>query len=360
MARVSVLVPVYNAEAYLEQCLWSLRRQTLTDLEILCVDDGSTDRSAEILAAHRAQDSRVVIVTQANGGYGRAMNVGLAHATGDWIGILEADDYADADFFATMVRAAKAHRVDLVKSDFFLTWTTPNVRDQWFHSVPRRFHNRIVLPWRDFPIMQSQPAIWSNLYRTGFLREHGLIFLETPGASYQDTSFNYLAWMNARSAFVLPRPFVHYRQDNAASSINDHRKLWAVSEEMERVFSHAATAPHSSAWLQILQGIAYKTYRWNMLRVDDAGRREFVPYAREHFRTARDAGVLSPAFFEEEFFAEMCLLLRDPSGYLSYLGALQARLSHLAKARMLGSTLGALPAARITARQALRHWRLLR
>ena len=93
MPKVSIIVPVYNVEMYLEQCMESLCRQTMRDLEFVCVNDGSKDHSLEILQRYAAKDPRVVIIDKENGGYGKAMNVGLDRATGEYIGILEPDDY---------------------------------------------------------------------------------------------------------------------------------------------------------------------------------------------------------------------------------------------------------------------------
>ena len=90
MAKVSIIIPVYNVEKYLEECMNSVLRQTLRDIEVICVNDGSTDRSGDILGDYMEKDDRVVLVVQENGGYGKAMNTGLQRASGEYVGIVGA------------------------------------------------------------------------------------------------------------------------------------------------------------------------------------------------------------------------------------------------------------------------------
>ena len=115
---VSILVPVYNVERYLAQCLDSLCAQTLHDIEIICIDDGSTDSSPSIMADYAVRDGRIRVITKSNTGYGDSMNRGLAEADGAWVGICEPDDFCDKHMYAALVRAGErhsggAHRPDL-------------------------------------------------------------------------------------------------------------------------------------------------------------------------------------------------------------------------------------------------------
>ena len=92
MAKISIIVPVYNVERYLKECLDSIQNQTLRDIEIICVDDGSTDSSAEILDEYMKSDSRFRVIHKQNEGYGKSMNIGIGMATAPYVGIVESDD----------------------------------------------------------------------------------------------------------------------------------------------------------------------------------------------------------------------------------------------------------------------------
>lgn len=120
MPAVSVLVPCYNVEKYIRQCLDSVVGQTLTDMEIICLNDGSTDGTLAILQEYAAKDSRVHIIDKPNSGYGDGMNKGLGAATGEYIGIVESDDWAEADMFESLYTLAKEHDCDMVKSGWLL------------------------------------------------------------------------------------------------------------------------------------------------------------------------------------------------------------------------------------------------
>ena len=115
MAKVSVIVPIYNSEKYLEQCLSSIIGQTLKDIEIICVNDGSRDSSGEILERYSKRDSRIKVITRENSGYGKSMNVGIENAEGEYIGIVESDDYIERGMFKALYRVAKRRKADIEK-----------------------------------------------------------------------------------------------------------------------------------------------------------------------------------------------------------------------------------------------------
>ena len=119
---VSVVIPVYNVKKYIKECLDSVLNQTLNNIQIICVDDGSTDGSEKILDEYEKKDSRITVIHKANGGYGQAMNIGNAHARGEYIAILEPDDYIDIDMYEELYSIAKEKDLDFVKSNYYRFW----------------------------------------------------------------------------------------------------------------------------------------------------------------------------------------------------------------------------------------------
>ena len=130
MPKVSVVVPVYNVEKYLEQCLDSIVNQTLKDIEIICVDDGSTDKSGEILDKYVTEDDRVKVIHKKNSGYGNSMNIGFDAAQGEYIGIIESDDYAELNMFESLYECAVENNLDVVKSEYFFYFSIPIERNE--------------------------------------------------------------------------------------------------------------------------------------------------------------------------------------------------------------------------------------
>ena len=116
--KVSVLVPCYNVEKYLPECLGSIVNQTLRDIEIICINDGSTDSTLDIIKSYAEQDKRIVIIDKPNEGYGKSMNRGLDVATGEYIAIVESDDWASPDMLEKLYNTACAHQADMVKAEF--------------------------------------------------------------------------------------------------------------------------------------------------------------------------------------------------------------------------------------------------
>jgi len=231
MCKVSVLVPVYNVKTYLRQCLDSLAAQTLDDIEFVCIDDGSTDGCSEILDAYAAKDTRFRVIHKANSGYGASMNVGLRAARGEYVGIVESDDFADAEMFETLYGVAKAREAEVVRSNFWMTTAEGSTFHEELAGHP---YGEIFCPMkRDPELLLALPNIWSAIYRRSFLLEHDIWFHETPGASFQDLSFSFLVISSAQRYFLVRDAYLHYRTDNAGSSVHSKGKVFCVSDEYE-------------------------------------------------------------------------------------------------------------------------------
>ena len=116
--KVSVIMPMYNQEKYIAECLTSVIRQSLKDIEIIVVNDGSTDSSLKIVQKIKGDDPRVIIIDKKNSGYGHSLNVGVDAAKGEYIGIVETDDYILPEMYETLYRVARAKNAENVKTDF--------------------------------------------------------------------------------------------------------------------------------------------------------------------------------------------------------------------------------------------------
>lgn len=120
MKKVSIIIPVYNIHQYVERCLNSIIKQTYTDLEIICIDDGSTDGTENILDRYASKDSRIIVVHQSNRGQGYARNVGLELSTGEYIGFVDGDDWIAPDMYEKLVSLAEEKKVQLVASPYWM------------------------------------------------------------------------------------------------------------------------------------------------------------------------------------------------------------------------------------------------
>ena len=192
MAKVSVILPIYNVQQYLEECLDSVIRQTLDDLEIICVNDGSTDESLKIIEDYAARDSRIVVITGPNGGYGKAMNKGLDRATGDYIGIVEPDDYVDLHMFEDLHTVASEYDLDFVKADFYrFTRGEDGIEHRQYELLDRTNtrYGQVLNPSVDPECIRFTLNTWTGIYKREFIEKFGIRHNETPGASFQDNGF---------------------------------------------------------------------------------------------------------------------------------------------------------------------------
>jgi glycosyltransferase involved in cell wall biosynthesis len=319
LVRASVIVPVYNVEAYVGDCLASLLAQDVDGLEVVVVNDGSTDSSREVVGAIAAADHRVRIIDKPNSGYGASLNRGLAEARGTYVGILESDDEMVDGALPLLLQTADAMGADVVKGDYILWWPTDETRTRQAHEVTADLCGALVDTRTDMRAYSIRSTIWSALYRREHLERHAIRFLETPGASYQDTSFNFKAFATSgRTAFV-EAPIVRYRQDNAASSIHSKGKADAVGVEFDEIDrwldDNAHMVGHDALVRQSLVE-RYNAYLWNLDRLDDEVGLAFLRDAGQQFAQLERSGRLDVATWDSWRVRNLRALQDDPARYL--------------------------------------------
>jgi glycosyltransferase EpsH len=224
---ISVIIPVYNAARWLDLCVDSTRTQTFGDIEIILVDDGSTDGSSAICDAHAARDERVRVIHKPNGGVSAARNDALDAARGEWIMFVDADDWIDADTCERAMHAALECRVDIVLWGYMREFAdgrhSPRrlaVGDTEFSGeAMHTLHRRVVGPvddeLRDPALLHSWGTVWGKLYRRDVIG--GVRFVDTRKVgSAEDALFNVEVMGRARCATYLDRPMYHYRKSEGS------------------------------------------------------------------------------------------------------------------------------------------------
>lgn len=321
---LSLLVPVYNVERYLEESLASACAQSLADIEIVCIDDGSTDGSVGILRAHAARDARIRVISKENTGYGDSMNRGLAAARGEFVGILEPDDLACANGLRALVTAARKTGADLAKGNFERYWSAPRVRTSPVQVVPADRCGEALRPRDDAAIFSCEPSIWSAVYRRSFLEDNGIRFLPTPGASFQDCSFAFKVLASAERAVYVNETVVRYRQDNEGSSVKAADKAFCTCgeyAEIERWIGCEFAARHGEAeaarLLRAAQVAKYDSYMWSYVRLAPELRAPFLDRMAREFAENLDAQTVSLADFRPWKRANLEAIVRDPELWLA-------------------------------------------
>ena len=217
--KVSIVVPIYNVEKYLRECIDSILKQTLKDIEVILVDDGSPDKCGKIVDEYARSDERVIAVHQENSGYSKAVNRGIAMARGEYIGIIESDDWIDDDMYESLYKNAIKNKTDVTKGMFYIYRSIPkaggaqNTVYRNPNGIDLRFAPDGVFRPEDWPrIIGFHASIWSSIYKANFIKK--IMIPETAGASYQDFPFMAEVFCRAKRVSVVKRPFVHWRNDD--------------------------------------------------------------------------------------------------------------------------------------------------
>lgn len=220
--KVSIIIPAYNVEAYIDKCIGSVTSQTLNDIEIVVVNDGSTDRTSALLKVWAEQDDRIVLIDnyRASGNSGTPRNLAIARARGEYIAFVDSDDWIDPTMLETMYAKAVVSDADIVTSKGFYRelpdGETKEVQLSNFHFdgvIPEARKNLFLSP--HFPI------VWCRIYRAEFVRANRLTFGETKTSA--DLPFAFKALFCANKVTSVDGIFYHYRFDRPGSTIDRRR-----------------------------------------------------------------------------------------------------------------------------------------
>lgn len=219
---ISIIVPVYNEEKYLPQCLDSLVNQTYQDLEIICVNDGSTDGSLAILEQYAAKDNRIKVVSQENQGLSGARNAGITEVKGEWMMFVDSDDWLESNCCDNVMNVAGGN--DLVIFSYIREFKTSSAFKYIFDEQPRVFsekgmdwlYERLIAPngeeLRDPSKLDSLSTAWGKCYRSDIIKEHCLTYVSTKEIGTEDLLFNVEYFKYVDQTQYIPTPLYHYRK----------------------------------------------------------------------------------------------------------------------------------------------------
>ena len=337
MPRISILVPTYNQENYLSEALDSLINQTLEDIEIVCINDGSTDSTPQILEEYRFKDKRIKVINKPNSGYGATMNIGLENATGEYVGILEPDDFVKNTMFEDLYSLADKNNLDMVKSDFYY-YTTSNKSARQAGLIKKKNENKVLLAKDDIFMLKLPPSIWSAIYKRSFLNDNNIRFLETPGASYQDTSFAFKTLATAKRIMFTSKAYLYYRQDNENSSIHRKDKVYNICYEWEEITRYINERPEIKDIVnQVKLSTQFNAYKWNLVRIDECYKDEFIDKYQQTFKEYIDNNEIQKDFYIKASKKELQMLLNDEKSYKKFIDEVTRKHQEKNKRRKLFS-----------------------
>ncbi len=301
MCKISVIIPVYNVEKYLPRCLDSIINQTYTDLEIICVNDCSPDKSSVVTDEYAKKDSRIKIINrEKNGGLSAARNSGINAATGDYIYFTDSDDWIDKDYIEKIIGTALKSNSDIVVN-------TNVIRDfEDKDSKPLFFGN--LSPLKE-EFVQAKDAInnimwsaWSQLFKTEFIKKNNLNFPE--GYIYEDMYFTPNAYMNTDKIYKFYGSAYHYciRNTSITGSLSNKQ-----NESMFNLFKIFNLVLDS--YIKIGNNTSIRLFPEDfILFSDNTYDKKLYEYIREYFERAktyirRDKNLYHPV--EYQFFEDV-------------------------------------------------------
>ncbi len=317
---LSIVMPVYNVAPFLEECLDSVVEQSFRDFELITVNDGSTDDSLAILEKYAARDARVRVITKENGGYGIAMNTGLNVAQGEYVAVVESDDYIAENMFERLIQVAKEHDADMVKSRCSYFWDLSGERRfQGISDYPAELKDRALCPREEKAAFHLPLYICTGVYRRSWIEQHNIRFHETPRAAYQDTGFWFQTMSFANRAVWISDVLHFYRQTNPNSSINKTTNYETLIYEYDYIAKLMATkAPE--LWSELEDAYALDFARgmyFDYSRLEESVKPAFLRIVRPRVKEYQQRGLLHvPTQINDakELFLKLMLTLPVPHG----------------------------------------------
>lgn len=240
--KISIIVPIYNMEKYLPRCLDSIIHQTLQNIEVIAVNDGSTDNCLEILKVYQKKDNRIKIINKENEGVSTARNVGIQHATGDYIGFVDPDDWIETNMYEELYKIAVQSESDIVMCSYIREYGSHsklkeyNVGDRLEYKgekikteIVRKLIGPLDEELRNPEMLDAWGTVWSKIYRTELIKNYNITFedLRLIGTN-EDSLFNIYACYYAKKFVFLNRPYYHYWKGNENSITSVYKEALLV------------------------------------------------------------------------------------------------------------------------------------
>lgn len=228
---ISIVIPVYNVEKYLKDCMESVLTQTYTDFEVLLVDDGSTDGCSEICNAYAEKDARIQVIHKTNGGLSDARNTGTAAAVGDWVFYLDSDDYLEKNTLEMLAKLQREYRCDIIIANYSYMYEDHEDSAETQYTETTMLSNHDAM--KALITGKLQNFAWGKLIRAEIAKKH--VFPK--GRIFEDHYWTHEIFAEADTVVFCPIPLIHYRQrENSISYTMNLERLdilegWKVRKE---------------------------------------------------------------------------------------------------------------------------------
>lgn len=310
--KVSVILPLLNAAGYIEKCLQSIIGQSLKEIEIICVDAGSTDGTCELLRKYAGIDERIRVVHSGQKSYGHQVNLGIELSEGEYIGIVEADDYIEKDMYEILYRNAHGSGADYARANAWYTLSFAGEERRIPHARNRirdGYYGRLIHVEEEPEAMlySDYINIWDGIYSRDFLNRKKIRLHESPGASYQDAGFAILCGVECEKIMFLEDYLYCYCLDNNGSSVKDQEKYKCTLDEFAWIGEELRRRGKTEEKYEVLyRSFLMDACCWNVHRLTREYRQRFLEEMPAGFvRDYRD-DFFGEAYWWKNFLLELC------------------------------------------------------
>ncbi len=301
MSKVTIIMPSFNVAPYIKECMDSVLAQTLTDIEVIVVDADSTDGTREILEEYARKDSRVVILRQDKKSYGYANNKAINHASGEYIGIVETDDYVVPNMIERLYETAKEYDLDMVKANYrsFLGEGDLRLFVDKSISLNREDYEKVMDPQSDNRLFGWDMYTWTGLYKREFLEKHHIFHNESGGAAFQDVGFWFQTFCYARKIYLLKDYFYCYRRDNPNASVKNPNRTFVMCDEYK--FVREVISKDRQTWERVKPAYyhgMFRSYFVTYERLAKGLKSEFADRFYREIKEGYEAGAIQRELFD--------------------------------------------------------------
>lgn len=329
--KVSVILPSLNMENYIRECVESVLTQTMEEIEVICVDAGSEDGTCEIIEDYARRDGRVVVLQSIEKSYGKQVNMGIEFAQGEYIAIVETDDFIARDMYECLYDLAEKSDADYVKADFDFYITLHN--GGRLYKTEKLFpgkglYGTVITPEEHMELFVNDSAIWKGIYSRDFLQKNHIRFHESKGAAFQDIGFMMQVLCHAKRAVYTGHSFYRYCRDREGASSNQPDSLRYVYQEFCWLLDGQIF--NDSIPVQCWKGVYRRMADSFLCESDKIIRRADLKCGRVekeeiHYRwlqnkltMAMEKGILEENDFPSQIWFELNLIIYSFKGYLDY------------------------------------------
>lgn len=337
--KVSVILPSLNVVNYIEEAVRSAMRQTLKEIEILCIDACSDDGTWEMLAELAKTDERIKLCRSDVKSYGYQVNMGIDMAQGEYVAVLETDDYADKQMYERLYNEAVLYDCDYVKSDYTIYRTQNDGKRIFLRRAlfqTQELYGKIIEPVKYSAVAVGDWYLWNGIYKKKFLIKNHIRLAETPGAAYQDIGFVYQTNIYAKRAVFLQESCYRYCTDRDGASANSGKGLQYAYQEYQRLYQWLQTKEPDGEKIREFYCRMAKSFIYccegledGKIKIGEQERNTYYAWFQQRLKEALEQNLVDREVFYPEAWRKLEVLLVSEAYYIEICKAHKKRITDI-------------------------------